>query len=174
MPHLVEMDRKYRAKGLRIIAAEVQESSREDIEKFAKDTGVTFPITTGTTEPPEMNAIPRAVVFDPAGKLVFYGHPGAREFDETVEKALAEVKLEEEATEDDAAPAEDPLASDEPLTGPRNWTNTDGREIIAELMAVSGGKVRFRMPGGKTVDYEIANLSAEDQEFLKGLEEEED
>ena len=62
MPHLVQMDKRYKDKGLTVIAAEVQNSPQDAIERVAKDARAEFTITKGTTRPPTLRGIPHAVV----------------------------------------------------------------------------------------------------------------
>lgn len=64
MPHLVRMDKRYSDKGLKVIAAECQNSSADAIAGVAKDNRAKFSITQGTTRPLDMTGIPHVVVFD--------------------------------------------------------------------------------------------------------------
>ncbi|NNC88632.1 MAG: hypothetical protein HKN82_09265 [Akkermansiaceae bacterium] len=161
------MDKRYRDKGLTVIGAEVQGSDLPAIEKVIKDARAEFSVTKGTTRPPTLRGIPHAVIFDPAGKLVFAGHPMDDNFDRIVKKALKEVKLEGE--EDDAPSG--------PVIASRTWTNAEGKAIKAAVMSIDGDKVEFQLPNGRRVPYEIAKLSDADQELIKeaaGPEEEDE
>ena len=70
------------------------------------------------------------------------------------------------------------------VTPEREWTNTDGKKMIARLLAFSTpkegestpvevireGRVRFLMNlKREPIDYELANLGAEDQVYVKAL-----
>jgi hypothetical protein len=101
MPHLVQMDKRYGKKGLKVIGDECQGSSAEDIEEVAKENRVAFSITKGSTRPPGMRGIPHAVVFDPSGAMVFSGHPTDDEFERSVKKALKDVGEIAEEKEDE-------------------------------------------------------------------------
>ena len=50
-----------------------------------------------------------------------------------------------------------------------SWTNTEGREIQAELVEVKGEQVVLRLKGGKTVPYDIAKLDADGQKRVKAF-----
>jgi hypothetical protein len=53
------------------------------------------------------------------------------------------------------------------LVQARTFTNTAGRTIEAEVLAVSGAQVTMKLANGSTVTFDIAKLSATDQEFVK-------
>lgn len=158
MPHLVQMDKRMRDKGLRIIGDEVQSSPQERLEAVAKEHKVKFPFTRGTNRPPTMQGIPHAVVFDASGQLVFAGHPGSDDFERTIKTALRDVEAEEEAGGIFADP--------KPLIESRNWTNSDGKTITAEVIRVEGAQVIFKMKG-REIAYPLANLSEGDQKAIK-------
>jgi hypothetical protein len=162
MPHLVQMDKRYKDKGLVVIAPEVQGSQKGDIERVINDAGAEFAVTTGTTRPPTLQGIPHAVIFDPSGTLVFAGHPMDDEFDRTVKKALRDVDLEGEESEESSLPA-----APKELIESRMWTNEDGREIKAAVLSADAGVVRFKLASGKETDYPISKLSSHDQLLIK-------
>lgn len=164
MPHLVQMDKRYKNKGLTIIADEVQGSSDEDIEKMAKDLRMDFPITKGTTRPAGMRGIPHAVVFDATGALVFAGHPADDEFERTVKKALRDVDVDSDGEDDGDSRLP---AGPKTLIETRRWTNEAGKSMTASVLAITEKEVTFLLTNGKTVDYPIEQLSKEDQDLLK-------
>jgi hypothetical protein len=47
----------------------------------------------------------------------------------------------------------------------RSWTNSDGKQIVAELIEIAGEKAVLSM-GGKNFEVPITSLSAADQEFI--------
>lgn len=160
MPHLVEMDKRNRKKGLRIIAPECQGSSEEDIKELTDEHKVEYTITRGTSGPVSSNGIPHALVFDATGQLVFNGHPSDDEFERTVKKALREVKdVDEKKTSLPTTAG--------PLVNQRTWTNQEGKSIVATAMDVFEDNVNFKMKNGRIVSYPIAQLSESDQELLK-------
>lgn len=163
MPHLVEMDKRYRKKGLRILAPEVQGSTKEAIETVIEDNKVEYPIMKGTQRAPNMKGIPHALVFNAAGEVVFEGHPMNEEFDRSIKKALRDVKAE---AEDEGG--DDFWAKDEPLIPERMWTNTDGKSVTAAVLSVNGENVRLKLKNGRETDYPLSKLSEEDQELIKG------
>ena len=162
MPHLVQMDKRYKDKGLVVLAPEVQGSPIEEIERVTKEARAEFTVTKGTTRPPTLRGIPHAVIFEPSGKLVFAGHPMDDEFDRTVKKALHDVELEEKEDEGGLPPA-----AAKPLIDSRMWTNAEGREIKAAVMSADAGTVRFKLANGKETDYPVSKLSDHDQLLIK-------
>lgn len=66
-----------------------------------------------------------------------------------------------------------------PVSGsaePRDWTNTDGKTITAELKSVSGDELTLtlRMDNGREYTVPLESLSAEDQDFAREWKEEQE
>ncbi len=163
MPHLVQMDRRYRKKGLQIFGAEVQGSSKESIQKITKEFRVKFPITKGVSGPRTGSGIPRTVVFDTSGKLVFAGHPQNEDFERSIKAALKDAKNE---------PKPSFPQKSSPLIAKRTWTNQEGKKIIAEVLKIEEDQVQFKLPNGKKVMYNITRLSEEDQKLIANTKKE--
>lgn len=162
LPRLVEVDRKYRDRGLRVIAAEVCESSKSRIGKIVDQFGVGFTVTDGMSGPVSVTGLPFALVFDPRGEMLFKGNPKSPKFEQMIREALTNVKPSS------VKPTE--IQSDSPsgdLIALRTWTNHEGRPLEASVTKVAEGKVFFRLTTGKTVSYEIEKLSKQDQQFLR-------
>ncbi|MFT5906806.1 MAG: hypothetical protein ACI9E1_002418 [Cryomorphaceae bacterium] len=157
MPHLVQMDKKLRKKGLVIIGAESQGSSDAQIKKVTDNAKVEFTITKGVQGPVSVRGIPVALIFDVSGKMIFKGHPRDKEFDKTVKKALKEVKLSSSKAK----------KSNTTLVPQRKWTNTEGVKITASVTAVNGDEVTFKLYNSKVVKYQISKLSDADQGIIK-------
>lgn len=51
----------------------------------------------------------------------------------------------------------------------REWTNTEGRKILARVIGVNEGRCIFDQGGGKTFPYEIAKLSESDRALIEKL-----
>ncbi|MEM9481608.1 MAG: PQQ-binding-like beta-propeller repeat protein [Verrucomicrobiota bacterium] len=50
----------------------------------------------------------------------------------------------------------------------RTWTNSEGKELVAELIGVNGDNVQLRRQSdGRTFEIPVASLSAEDQAFIQ-------
>ncbi len=49
----------------------------------------------------------------------------------------------------------------------REWTDVQGRKVSAAFGGVQGDKVMFKMTNGQTVPFDLAKLSAADQDFVK-------
>lgn len=171
MPHLVQMDKKYRNKGLTLIGADVQGTSEDGIKEFAKQHKVEFALTKGTSTPSDLRGIPHMVVFGPSGEKVFAGHPSSPDAEKAIKDALKDV-------------AEDALAAPggggEPdgggfglasrkadLIAERAWTNSKGQTMTAALVSLEGNTATFRLKNGTSVPYDIANLSEADQAAIR-------
>ncbi len=165
MPHLVQMDKRNRKKGLVIIGAEVQNSGDDAIKKITDENKVEFTITKGVSGPSTGRGIPRAVVFDATGQIVFSGHPADDKFERAVKKALSALKKSGGAPGSEVAGGRLPPKK-EPLVAQREWTNSEGKKIKAAVLAVEGGKVKFKLSNGNTVDYPLDKLSEDDQESI--------
>jgi thiol-disulfide isomerase/thioredoxin len=161
LPHLADLDRKYRDKGLVLIGAECQGSSKDEIKPLIEKAKVEYTIVDEATGPIEVTAIPRIFVFDRDGKLVFDGSPSGAPFEEAVNKAIG---ASEAAP---AAAAESPATtSAEPLVATRSWTNAEGRAIRAAVKSVDDTSVTFIVDGGKEVKYPLDKLSAESRQLI--------
>ena len=156
LPHMAELDKRNRKKGLVVIGAESQGHSKSDIEPLVKKNKIEYPITSGADGPISFNGIPHAFVFDVDGKLIFEGNPGNEDFDRTIRKALRDVK-------DDEEEAETPSMLCENST----WTNSDGKEIKAAVKEATETEVTFVMFAGKTVKYPLDQLSDESRKKIE-------
>lgn len=151
LPHMADLDRRYREKGLFIIGAESQGHSKGDIEPLLKKAKVNYTITSGANGPIAVTGIPRAFVFNTKGDLIFDGHPGDEAFDRTIKQALRDIDTKEPAR----------LAPATPLVENSTWTNSEGKEIQAAVKSADSTEVVFVMAGGKEVKYPMEKLSAE-------------
>ena len=156
------MDKKFGKKGLRILAPEVQNSAVGDIEALVKEHKIEYPIMKGSTRAPNMRGIPHSVVFNAKGDLVFEGHPMSDEFEDSIKDALKEVEAGGGDDDDN-----DFFAKFKPLIEERTWTNSEGKPLVASVVAIKEDEVVFKLKNGKEVPYPIAKLSDEDQELIK-------
>ena len=157
LPHLADLDKRNRKKGLVVIGAESQRHSKSDIEPLVKKNKINYTITSGARGPISFNGIPHAFVFDVDGKLIFEGNPGNEDFDRTIRKALRDVK-DEESTES-AAPAM--------LCENSTWTNAEGKEIKAAVKDATATEATFVMFAGKEVKYPLDKLSEESRKRIE-------
>lgn len=58
----------------------------------------------------------------------------------------------------------------EPLTEFRQWQNTEGKAIHAQLLSVSNGTAKLKTRNGKIYDYPLEQLSKNDQEEITRLQ----
>ncbi len=145
-------------KGLIIIGAESQGSSKAQIEPLIKKAKVEYTITDGADGPIEVTGIPRIFVFDRSGALTFDGHPSSGDFESAVKKALRETA--------DGGEAPVAATSSGPLIPSRAWTNTQGQKITAAVKSADDTKAVFQMPNGKVVDYDLSKLDDESRETI--------
>lgn len=93
LPKLQALSEKHKDKVL-FFGAECQGHDRKAIQAVARKTGVTFPIASGLDKCPiAFSGIPRAFVFDAAGKLIFDGNPHSPGFAAAVAKAAGSVAV---------------------------------------------------------------------------------
>lgn len=52
----------------------------------------------------------------------------------------------------------------------RNWTNSAGRTITAEMTSISGEEITLKMENGRSYTLQLNSLSAEDQTFAKTVQ----
>jgi len=78
MPWFVELQKEYGPQGLQIVGVAMDDSDKDDIEKFVKEMGVNYPILIGKEAVGEqyggVNVLPTTFFIDRDGKIV------AREF----------------------------------------------------------------------------------------------
>lgn len=92
IPHLNELQAKYRDRGLRIVS--LTDEDLATVEAFQKKARSPIEYTVGTgsdlAEKYGINGIPHAMLIGRSGKVLWRGHPADSEFEEQIEKALEE------------------------------------------------------------------------------------
>jgi peroxiredoxin len=96
MPWFVELQNRYAAEGLQVVGVAMDDASPNDIEKFAKDLGVNYPILVG--EEAAGNAfggvqfLPSTFYIGRDGKVVdkVFGLKKRNEIEEDIKRALAQ------------------------------------------------------------------------------------
>jgi thiol-disulfide isomerase/thioredoxin len=94
MPWFVELQNEYRSQGLQIVGVAMDDSSKEDIAKFAKDMGVNYPVLLGKEavgdEYGGVPALPESFFIGRDGKIVdkIIGLKGKAEIEDAIRKAL--------------------------------------------------------------------------------------
>ncbi|HVR24318.1 MAG TPA: TlpA disulfide reductase family protein [Candidatus Polarisedimenticolia bacterium] len=94
MPWFVELQNQYASQGFQIIGVAMDEASKEDIGKFAKDMGVNYPILIGKEAVGDqyggVPALPETFVIGRDGKIVdkILGLRGKAEIEDSIKKAL--------------------------------------------------------------------------------------
>jgi thiol-disulfide isomerase/thioredoxin len=93
-PWLVEMQKQYGSQGLQVIGVAMDDSGKDDIEKFAKDMGVNYPVLLGKEAVGEayggVPALPESFFIGRNGKIVdrIIGLKGRGEIEDAIKKAL--------------------------------------------------------------------------------------
>jgi thiol-disulfide isomerase/thioredoxin len=94
MPWFVDFQKQYGGQGLQIVGVAMDDASKEDIAKFAKDMGVNYPILIGKEAVGDqyggVNALPETFLIGRDGKIVdrIIGLEGKAEIEESIKKAL--------------------------------------------------------------------------------------
>jgi peroxiredoxin len=94
MPWFVELQNQYGAQGLQIVGVAMDDASKEDIAKFAKDMGVNYPILMGKESVGDqyggVPALPETFFIGRDGKMVdkIIGLKGKGEIEDAIKKAL--------------------------------------------------------------------------------------
>jgi thiol-disulfide isomerase/thioredoxin len=94
MPWFVELQNQYAAQGFQIVGVAMDDASKEDIGKFAKDMGVNYPILIGKESVGDqyggVPALPESFLIGRDGKIVdkIIGLRGKAEIEDAVKKAI--------------------------------------------------------------------------------------
>ncbi len=94
MPWFVEMQNQYGAQGFQIVGVAMDDSSKDDIAKFAKEMGVNYPVLLGKEavgdEYGGVPALPESFFISRDGKIVdkIMGLRGRAEIEDSIKKAL--------------------------------------------------------------------------------------
>jgi peroxiredoxin len=95
MPWFVDLQNQYGAQGLQIVGVAMDDASREDIGKFAKEMGVNYPILIGKESVGDqyggVPALPETFLISRDGKVVdtIIGLKGKAEIEDAIKKALS-------------------------------------------------------------------------------------
>ena len=94
MPWFVDFQKQYGSQGLQIVGVAMDDGSKEDIAKFAKDMGVNYPILIGKESVGDayggVPALPQSFLIGRDGKIVdkIVGLRGKAEIEDSIKKAL--------------------------------------------------------------------------------------
>jgi peroxiredoxin len=94
MPWFVELQNQYASQGLQIVGVAMDDASKEDIGKFAKDMNVNYPILIGKEAVGDqyggVPALPESFLIGRDGKIVdkIIGLRGKAEIEDSIKKAL--------------------------------------------------------------------------------------
>jgi len=94
MPWFVELQRQYADQGFQIVGVAMDDSSKEDIAKFAKDMGVNYPVLIGKEAVGDayggVPALPETFFIGRDGKIIdrIIGLKGRAEIEDSIRKAI--------------------------------------------------------------------------------------
>ncbi len=94
MPWFVELQNQYGSQGLQVVGVAMDDSSKDDIAKFAKDMGVNYPVLLGKEAVGDLYggvpALPETFFISRDGKIVdkIIGLKGRSDIEDAVKKAL--------------------------------------------------------------------------------------
>ena len=94
-PWLVELQNEYGSQGLQVVGVAMDDSGKDEIEKFAKDMGVNYPVLIGKEAVGDayggVPALPESFFVSRDGKIVdrIIGLKGRAEIEDAVKKALS-------------------------------------------------------------------------------------
>jgi thiol-disulfide isomerase/thioredoxin len=94
MPWFVDLQKQYGPQGLQIVGVAMDDASKDDIAKFAKDMGVNYPILIGKEAVGDqyggVPALPETFLIGRDGKIVdkIVGLRGKGEIEDSIKKAL--------------------------------------------------------------------------------------
>src|ERR1700716_4564188 len=94
MPWFIELQQKYGSQGLQVVGVAMDDASKEDIAKFAKDMGVNYPVLIGKEAVGDsyggIPALPETFFIGRDGKVVdkILGLRGKAEIEDAIKKAL--------------------------------------------------------------------------------------
>jgi thiol-disulfide isomerase/thioredoxin len=95
MPWFVELQKQYGPQGLQIVGVAMDDASKEDIAKFAKDMSVNYPVLIGKEAVGDayggIPALPETFFIGRDGKIVdkIIGLKGRSEIEDSIKKALS-------------------------------------------------------------------------------------
>jgi len=100
MPWFVELQRQYGPEGLQVLGVAMDDASKEDIAKFAKDMGVNYPILIGKESVGDayggVQFLPTTYFIGRDGKVVAheFGLKSRSEFEDNIKKALGQGQVQ--------------------------------------------------------------------------------
>ena len=112
MPWFVDLQKEYGSQGLQIVGVAMDDASKEDISKFAKDMGVNYTILLGKESVGDqyggVPALPETFFIGRDGKIVdkIIGLKGKGEIEEAIQKALNTRPANNQASAAAAEPAQ--------------------------------------------------------------------
>jgi thiol-disulfide isomerase/thioredoxin len=112
MPWFVDLQKQYGSQGLQIVGVAMDDGSKEDIAKFARDMGVNYPILIGKESVGDqyggVPALPESFIIARDGKIVdkIVGLRGKSEIEDSIKKALNARPPASQASASEKSPAQ--------------------------------------------------------------------
>ena len=90
IPHLIELNNKYKDKGVQFIALS-QDKSEEELRTFLRNKKINYhvAIDNGTTDSFKIKCYPTIFVVDHKGLILWRGMPSNLDFEKAIKKAVA-------------------------------------------------------------------------------------
>ena len=116
MPWFIDLQKEYGSQGLQIVGVAMDDASKEDIAKFAKDMGVNYPILIGKDSVGEeyggVNGLPESFLIARDGHIVdrIIGLRGKAEIEDSIKKALSTAQASSQASSSSPATSTAPAA----------------------------------------------------------------
>lgn len=90
LPEVEKLSHRYKDKLL-VIGVHAQEASNEEVIAVVKKNRLSYSIVGELQTPIDFQLLPFGFVFDAAGKMIFAGTPGDRDFDRAIRQAVQSV-----------------------------------------------------------------------------------
>jgi thiol-disulfide isomerase/thioredoxin len=116
MPWFIDLQKQYASQGLQIVGVAMDDASKEDIAKFAKDMGVNYPILIGKESVGQeyggVDGLPESFLIARDGHIVdrIIGLRGKAEIENSIKKALDAAPGSSQASASPPAATTDPGA----------------------------------------------------------------
>jgi peroxiredoxin len=95
IPWFVELQKRYGAQGLQIVGVAMDDGDQKDVEKFAAENSINYPVLLGKEKVAEkyggIDYLPTTFYIDRNGVVMdrVFGQPGRNEIEQSVKRAIA-------------------------------------------------------------------------------------
>ena len=95
IPWFVEFQKRYGSQGLQVVGVSMDDGDRKDVEKFAAENSINYPVLLGKEKVAEqyggIDYLPTTFYIDRNGEVMdrVFGQPGRDEIEQSVKRAIA-------------------------------------------------------------------------------------